>query len=392
MRNLDADEFFEDFLISAVAAILGIRVFLYLSGYPQVGGATLHIAHMLWGGLLMVLALLLLLSFLGKPVKSAAAVLGGVGWGTFIDELGKFVTRDHDYFFEPTFALIYISFVVMYVAWERLHSRALTRQDALANALELTLEAVRKDMDAEERARALELLEACEPDDPVARSLARAIAQVELVPPGQPGLMWRARHAARSFYRRLVLRHWFPTALIAFFVIHSINILLQAMALVDQVAVSLGLVVVGLLVAGLLLRPGQPERDLRVAVPVAVIVLASALVGGALLARAVLPGLTLFEWAEIISALVPGLLVLLGILRLRRSRLDAYRTFKTAILIIIFVTQFFAFYHQQLIAVFGLALNIVILATLRTMIHQEERLRERHGEGAAVLSGGTLTA
>jgi hypothetical protein len=84
--------------------------------------------------------------------------------------------------------------------------------------------------------------------------------------------------------------------------------------------------------------------------------------------------------------------VLLGILRLRRSRLDAYRTFKTAILIIIFVTQFFAFYHQQLIAVFGLALNIVILATLRTMIHQEERLRERHGEGAAVLSGGTLTA
>src|SRR5438105_3470241 len=28
-----------------------------LSGYPQVGGHGLHIAHMLWGGLLMVLAI-----------------------------------------------------------------------------------------------------------------------------------------------------------------------------------------------------------------------------------------------------------------------------------------------------------------------------------------------
>jgi hypothetical protein len=54
MRNLDADEFFESFLISAVATILGIRGFLHLSGYPMVGGESLHIAHMLWGGVLML--------------------------------------------------------------------------------------------------------------------------------------------------------------------------------------------------------------------------------------------------------------------------------------------------------------------------------------------------
>jgi hypothetical protein len=84
-------------------------VFLHLSGYPTVGGESLHIAHMLWGGLLMLVALLLLLGFLGKPVKSAAAVIGGAGWGTFIDELGKFLTHDNDYFFEPTFALIYVT-------------------------------------------------------------------------------------------------------------------------------------------------------------------------------------------------------------------------------------------------------------------------------------------
>jgi hypothetical protein len=377
MRNIDADEFFENFLISAVAAILGIRVFLHVAGYPTVGGEGLHVAHMLWGGLLMLVALLMLLGFLGKPVKSAAAVIGGVGWGTFIDELGKFLTHDNDYFFEPTFALIYVSFVGLYVAWERLHSRSLTREDALANALELTLEAVRKDMDAAERRRALALLESCDPADPVARSLARAISQVELAPPGRPGMMWRARHAARDFYRRLVQWRWFATAVIAFFVIHSVNAVVQAITLVNQLAVSLALFIGGLLLAGVLLRPGQSERAERTGPPAAALVVGATLIIGAVLAHRVLPELSIFEWAEVVATVVPALIVLLGVWRMRTSRLAAYRTFKTAILIIIFITQFFAFYHQQLIALFGLFVNIVIWATLRTMIQQEERLRLR---------------
>jgi hypothetical protein len=377
VRNLDADEFFESFMISAVAAILGIRVFLHLSGYPTVGGDSLHIAHMLWGGVLMLVALLLLLGFLGKRVKSAAAVIGGVGWGTFIDELGKFLTHDNDYFFEPTFALIYVSFVLLYVAWEALHRRRLSREDALANALEVTLEAVRKDMDEEERNRALALLEECDRDDPVARSLADAIARVELAAPGRPGLMWRARHAVRSFYASLVRRRWFASAVIAFFVVHSVNAVLQAITLVSELAVSLLLFIGGLLLSGLLLRPGQRGRRERIGPPAAAGVMAVTLLLGAALAHRVLPDLTLFEWAEVVSTIVPALFVLLGVLRMRRSRLHAYRTFKTAVLIIIFVTQFFAFYHQQLIAVFGLALNIMIWATLRTMIQQEERLALR---------------
>jgi hypothetical protein len=374
MRNLDADEFFESFMISAIAAILGIRVFLHLSGYPTVGGDSLHIAHMLWGGVLMLVALLLLLGFLGKRVKSAAAVIGGVGWGTFIDELGKFLTHDNDYFFEPTFALIYVTFVVMFVAWDALHRRHLSREDALANALELTLEAVRKDMDAEERSRALALLAECDPNDPVATSLAHAIEQVELVPPGQPGLLWRARHGVRTFYASLVRRRWFPSAVIAFFVLHSVNAVLQAITLVSQLAVSFTVFIGGLLLAGMLLRPGQSERRERAGPPAAAAVMAATLLAGALLAHRVLPGLSLFEWAEVVSTIVPSFFVLLGVLRMRRSRLDAYRTFKTAVLILIFVTQFFAFYHQQLIALFGLVVNIVIWATLRTMIQQEERL------------------
>jgi hypothetical protein len=381
MRNIDADEFFENFLISAVAAILTIRVFLHLSGYPTVGGASLHIAHMLWGGLLLLVALLLVLGFLGKPAKSAASVIGGIGWGTFIDELGKFLTHDNNYFFEPTFALIYVSFVLLYVAWERLHSRNLSREDALANALELMLEAVRKDLDAEERRQALELLATCDPDDPLVRSVTRGIQQVDLSPPGRPGLLWRVRHGARGFYQWLVGRRRFATAVIAFFVLHSLYPVLQAMALHDRLAASLLLFGGALLLAGVLLRPGQSANAERRGSRAAALVMLAALAGGAVLARDVLAGLTLFEWAEVIATVVPTLFVLLGVLRMQRSRLEAYRTFKTAVLIIIFVTQFFAFYHQQLLAVFGLLANIVVWITLRTMIQQEERLPRRFSSG-----------
>jgi hypothetical protein len=354
---------------------VSIRVFLHLSGYPTVGGASLHVAHMLWGGVLMLIALGLLLGFLGKPYKSMASVIGGVGWGTFIDELGKFLTHDNDYFFRPTFALIYVTFVLMYVAWERLHRQTLTRDEALANALELMLEAVRKDMDAEERRRALELLDGCDPDDPVARSLRKAMAEVDLAPPGRPGLMYRLRHGARGFYQWLVGQRWFATVVIVFFVLHAVNGVAQATAIVGQLATSLLLYGAALLVAAVLLRPGQSADAERRGPPAAAAIVLLATAAGVWLARGVLPDLSLFEWAEVLASVVPALFVLVGIARMRRSRLGAYRTFKTAVLIFILVTQFFAFYHQQLIAMFGLFANILIWLTLRSMIQQEERLR-----------------
>ena len=85
-----------------------ISLFLTVTGFPKLGGGELHIAHMLWGGALMLVGLLLLLIYLDRPVQHVAAVVAGLGFGTFIDEIGKFVTSDTDYFFRPAVAMIYV--------------------------------------------------------------------------------------------------------------------------------------------------------------------------------------------------------------------------------------------------------------------------------------------
>lgn len=75
------------------------RVNLAATGYAQIGGGPHHIAHLLWGGLLLIVAFSLLLAFQNPERKIWSATIAGVGFGLFIDEIGKFVTTDNDYFF-----------------------------------------------------------------------------------------------------------------------------------------------------------------------------------------------------------------------------------------------------------------------------------------------------
>ena len=40
---------FELFLFAGIATVLITRAYLAATGYPQIGGGALHIAHVLWG-------------------------------------------------------------------------------------------------------------------------------------------------------------------------------------------------------------------------------------------------------------------------------------------------------------------------------------------------------
>lgn len=103
----------DTFVITGVLTIAGVRGYLALTGFPQVGGGQFHIAHSIWGGL--ALAVALMIALLGSTERHMiAAVLGGVGFGLFMDEIGKFVTKSNDYFFRPSAALMYGAFLVIW--------------------------------------------------------------------------------------------------------------------------------------------------------------------------------------------------------------------------------------------------------------------------------------
>jgi len=99
-------------LLSFAAVVALTRLLLYLTGYPQLGGGALHIAHVLWGGLALFSAALLPLIYANRWAYPAGAVLAGIGMGLFMDEVGKFITQNNDYFFAPAAPIIYAFFLL----------------------------------------------------------------------------------------------------------------------------------------------------------------------------------------------------------------------------------------------------------------------------------------
>lgn len=103
----------DTFVLAGVVTIFLTRAFLAAAGYPQIGSDSVHVAHVLYGGAVLTAAFLFLL-LANKPNMHIAALIGGIGFGLFIDEIGKFVTQDNDYFFQPAIGIMYITFLVIW--------------------------------------------------------------------------------------------------------------------------------------------------------------------------------------------------------------------------------------------------------------------------------------
>lgn len=141
-------------LLSFAASVTFTRLFLELTGYPQLGNETLHIAHVLWGGLLLFVSALLMLIYANRWVYRLGAVLAGLGVGLFMDEVGKFITQTNDYFYPPAATIIYAFFllVVIFYMEVRKPRRRDVRQE-LYSALDAFEEVLERDLDPVEHAR-----------------------------------------------------------------------------------------------------------------------------------------------------------------------------------------------------------------------------------------------
>ena len=341
-------------MVCGIGTILIIRTELWLTNYPQVGGHGLHIAHLLWGGLGMLIAIVLLVSFLSPVVRRVGAILGGIGLGFFIDELGKFVTSDNNYFFKPTAAIIYIFFIIFYLGARALQSRGTpTAQEYLVNALELAKDAAARQMDEEERRRALRFLDRADEGDPAVPPLRMLLETIRVRPVAEPWLGRRLFLAGRSRYYGLTRNRWFNAGVTVVFALWALLTLVEIASLIFTV------------------EPHLPkQRPIKL--------------GGVVASKAGHYGFV--EWANIVFSIIGGLFVVGGLIRIRRSRLAAYAMFERALLVSLFFTQVFVFLQSQFGACIGFLVDVLLLVTVRFM--QERELEA--GDGAPEEAGAAV--
>lgn len=331
-RAVDAAAYLQAFVLSGVVTVLGVRAYLQATGYPQLGGGGLHIAHVLWGGLLMALGLGVGMVFLGGGPRTAAAIIGGIGFGLFIDEVGKFVTTGTDYFYAPAAGIIYGAFALLVVVTQAVRGRTgrtrLTPPERLANALDMVLTGVPGGLTDRRRIAVLRMVQGTGPATEAAMAgLLDAVPRRE--PP--PVRFWqRAADRARRLAAWMAARRWLVWAVVVYLVVEPV--LTVGAVVLDGVTGEL-----------------DGER----------------------------------EWGAVLGTTVTALIIAVLSVRaawlLRRDRADAFRLFKLALLVDLLFGQIFNFTVNQFGAVSALALDLALLGVV-TAEHRRLR-RESEASG-----------
>ena len=344
LRDRDVVSLIDAFVVSAITSLLLVRLYLFLAGYPQVGGGGLHIAHMVWGGLLMLAAIIIAVSFVTITARWLTAVLGGIGFGLFVDEIGKFVTSDNNYFFKPAAALIYVIFIILFLA-----SRTITRrsgfstEERLVNAIEILKEAAVNDLDELEKEKALILLRGTA-DSAIARTVRSLF---ETMPPAAR-LPWPSRlHVAlRKRYEPLARSGWFPRALAAAVLVGAIGSLVEILVILA-------------LHGGAWSSGGTQFLDVAVAS---------------------LGSLHFVAWLELAAGVASLSLAVAGVI-LGPGSPHGLHMFERTIFVWVLIIQPFAFYEAQFFAAAGLVISLPLLAVVQFAARAESHRLARNNEG-----------
>lgn len=334
IRNMYVGDLLEAFLVSSVTSLLILRFSLSITGYPQLGGDSLHIAHMLWGGFLMMIAIVMLLAFLGNRVLWAGAIIGGIGFGVFLDELGKFITNDNNYLFEPTVALIYVIFLMLFFVFRYIDDhKKFSQKEYLMNSLRVLEEAVLSDLDKTEKRQFASLLKRSDENDQVTIQLKALLKNLEAIPT-RPSALRNIFRTFSRYYTGIISWKYFTKIVIIFFL---------GKAAIDAIGVAI-----------FLFTYYSDPASLFSSTPTPQIVVA---------------------WGQVISTIISSIFVVMGVIALKFSRHKAYFFFKQSLLVTIFLTQFFIFYREQFHALSGLVFNVLLLIGIEYMITEERKIR-----------------
>ncbi len=262
----------------------------------------------------MFISIFLLLGFLNKSTMLLGSLFGGVGFGLFVDEIGKFVTKDNNYFYQPAVALVYCVFVVIYLVFNYLNKKPIsTDTEYLSNAIE-GIKHLYTDEPTSDRVESIRKLLSLAKQNLHSRLLAQFVSSIS---PKTPSSSKRITSTLKHLYHLLKISRSprrLSILVTIYFSLHSL--------------INLGQTII---------TTWQPRSGVS-------------------------------QWGEWLSTLVANGLVLFGLIRLRKSRLASYKILKTSILISIFITQIFTFYLDQLSALFGLAINLVSLIGINYLI------------------------
>jgi hypothetical protein len=373
VRRVTAMRDFELFFVSSVSTILLVRAILAATGWPQLGGGKIHFAHLLWGGVGMLLAFILFMAMQGRLWDFLATLSAGIGFGLFLDELGKFITSDNDYFFQPAVAIMYVLFVVLFFVFRWLgRMDKMSPETALVNSFDFAKEAVMRSMDKGERDEALYVLGRADQSDPMVQALTAVLRGVQ-PPAAGANAAQRAWSRAHAWYQRLIARRWFRRFVIGWFVATSVLSMAAAVATLfvldappAQRAWDRAHTWYQRLIAS------RSFRRFVIGWFVATSVLSMAAAVATLFVLDAPPAqLDLMNAGWLVANALTGALVVVGLVRWRASKLSAFRWFERGALVAILVGQFFAFYHDQVTAIVGLLWLLVQLAVIRSMVSAE---------------------
>ncbi|WP_033667742.1 hypothetical protein [Salinispora fenicalii] len=302
------------FVLSGVVTVLLTRAFLQATGFPQFGTGGLRIAHVLWGGLLLTVGFGVVLVFLGSRARFIGAALGGIGFGLFIDEVGKFVTAQGDYFYAPAAGIIYVAFALLLVLTQALRERKqFCRTERMANALDTVIGGLDRGLTEQRRRAVLRLVSDYGPE--VTEAVARLLETVPRREPHPTPLRQSWALRARRATDWVVSRRWVVVLVVVYLLGEPLVVLLRVG--VDAVNGDLS---------------NQQEW-------------------GAVLGIA-------------FSAFISAAFSIRGALLLHSDQASAFRLFRVAILVDLLFGQVFSFTVNQFGALIGLAVGLFLLAVV----------------------------